>query len=116
MDVSRRGFITKSVGAAAAAGALGLLGIDEVGGEEEAMIVGACGVWCSTCPALHRKECKGCGPGNVEGAAESTCPIRQCAAKRGIPYCEASCAVEDTCLRRAVRGWEGEQSRHRSRP
>jgi len=60
-------------------------------GPEPELIVGACGVCCSKCPAYGAGKCKGCGPATAEGAAASPCPVRSCAARKGFAYCGTDC-------------------------
>jgi hypothetical protein len=40
---------------------------------------------------MKAKKCKGCGPATAEGAADSKCPVRKCAASCKIAFCGTGC-------------------------
>jgi len=62
-------------------------------------MIAVCGMACDVCKLLENEACEmgGCCPGTDESVPErqrrmkeelgTTCPILECAAKRGIDYC-----------------------------
>ena len=99
MGLSRRAFLAASGavagGSVAALAATVAAPTPQPGRGEPAaqtdLVVGACGVCCSKCPAMAAGKCKGCGPATADGAANSRCPVRSCAAKKGFAYCGTDC-------------------------
>ena len=104
MTESRRNFIKKSAGIAAAAGVLSTISSckENSTGTPNIRMVGACGLCCSTCPLIRGGVCKGCGAGNVvseEMVAMKNCPVLSCANMKNIAYCGTSCTMFTTCAK-----------------
>ena len=94
MSVSRRDIVKTGAGAAAAAGALGMLATRGDAAEEKKPMVAACGLSCTACPLMKAGKCKGCGPGNAVSAdmvAKKNCPVLSCASMKKIEYCGTGC-------------------------
>lgn len=99
MGISRRDFL--AVSGVAATGSIAVLtscaanqGLEfkaDKPAEKAGLVVGTCGICCSKCPLMAAGKCKGCGPATTEGAVSSKCPVRSCAAKKGIAYCGTDC-------------------------
>lgn len=99
MSVSRREFMSKSVGALGAAGVLGALGA-RAAAEEVKAKVGACGLCCETCPLMNTEKCKGCGAAkavSAEMVEKKACPVLSCAKTKDIEYCGTGCAKFMEC-------------------
>ena len=104
---SRRNFIKRSAGTAAAAGSLGMLSScrsktdeSQAGKDEPKIVVGACGLSCSACPLMKAGKCKGCGPGNTVSAemvSMKNCPVLNCASMKKITYCGTDCQKFTEC-------------------
>ncbi len=58
------------------------------------MATGACGINCDVCGLRARGVCTGCRAGTESasaGTSDPSCPILECATKRGIGYCLRDC-------------------------
>jgi len=110
MSISRRAFLVAS--GAVAGGSVAALASAVPDAAEQAakaeppeLVVGACGICCSKCPAMAAGKCKGCGAGTAEGAAASPCPIRSCAAAKGVAFCGTDCKGFLKCQKIATRSY-----------
>ncbi len=96
MNESRRSFIAKSVGiaAAAACASTGVHAAEDIKG------VGACGISCMTCPAMAAGKCKGCASGTKasdEMVQKKNCKVLACAKMKQIDYCPRDCKGFTMC-------------------
>lgn len=104
MPVSRRDFLAKGAGmaAAATAGALAAGCEKATTASKPAVKVAACGLACDVCPLMKAGKCKGCGPAKDVAAAmveKKNCPVLTCANKKGIEYCGTDCAKFTQCAK-----------------
>jgi len=102
MELSRRKMLTLT-GASAGAGAMGLAA-SSCAAKKEAKpaktMVGACGLSCMACPLMKAGKCKGCASGKEASddmLKMKSCPVLQCAAKKGIDYCGTGCKMFTKC-------------------
>ena len=102
MAVSRRDFLAKGAGVAAAAGALAAGCQKATTAGTPAVKVAACGLACDACPLMKAGKCKGCGPAKAVAAAvveKKNCPVLTCANKKGIEYCGTDCPGFTKCAK-----------------
>jgi len=105
MGLSRRGFMGKGAGmAAAGAGVLAAGCVQGTGKRAPAkpVMIAACGLACEACPVMKAGKCKGCGPAKSVASAMVTkknCPVLTCANKKGIDYCGTGCKMFTKCAK-----------------
>jgi hypothetical protein len=67
---------------------------------DEIRLIGCCGGYCKTCPALIEGFCKGCKLGYDDGTRDITkakCPMKVCCiGNKGLDTC-ADCPEYDAC-------------------
>jgi len=106
MKESRRNFMRTSAGIAIAAGTLGALTsckdkpAQSTAPKAPEIMVGACGLSCSSCPLMKEKKCKGCGPANevsAEMVSMKNCPVLNCASMKKIAHCGTDCMKFTDC-------------------
>jgi hypothetical protein len=101
MNVTRRGFLEKSVaGVAAAAVVGGAMAAETPAAAAAAPMVAACGIACSACPLHKAGKCGGCGPAHAVAAETVTkkgCPVLTCASMKKIAFCGTDCPMYVKC-------------------
>ena len=103
MGVSRRRFMGKGAGMAAAGAGVLAAGCAQGTGKRASakpVMIAACGLACEACPVMKAGKCKGCGPAKSVAPAMVTkknCPVLTCANKKGIDYCGRDCPGFTKC-------------------
>jgi hypothetical protein len=102
--MERREFLK---GTAVAVTGVGLMALPALGEEAKAqakagppMMVAACGLACTVCPAMIAGKCKGCATGRTATPEmlKKPCPVLQCAAGKQLDYC-GNCKMFTTCAK-----------------